>query len=312
MRRIAAQGGRRIEPVPYDATSLSDAARYERPGGVYAAFGTWHDRAVIRLSDHFDRFEDSARRLGFEIGLDRALVRAELCEMLESSGMEGARIRLSAHPEDFGPSVDRRATMRQGEGARTLIAAIEPYAGPPRSQRERGVTCATAPHAARDNPRAKQTSWLAERARLAGAGGTGDGEPTTEEPYEWILLSESGLMLEGSRTNFYAITDAGQAGASNPGAGVELRTAGDGILHGISRSIVLDVAEDVVPLRLEAPRIRDLRTFREAFITSASRGIVPVVRIDEVVIGDGAPGVTTRELIRRYDRRATELEEPLC
>lgn len=277
IRRIAALGDPVIEPVAKTADSLREAAQAEPPGGVYAAFGTWHDHRVIRLTDHLERFADSARRLGFELRIDRDLVRAELCSMLRVAGYDGARIRISSHPDDLEAGV--RAPLR---------AAIEPYTGPPPELREAGVSCLSAPHKARENPRAKQTSWLAGRASLPG------------DPYEWLLLDDHERILEGASSNFYAVID-----------GV-LSTAGSDVLFGIARSIVLEVAASIVPVRLEAPHAADIPRMSECFITSSSRGIVPVVEIDGQSIGIGRPGETTRRLISRYDERAAELEEPLC
>lgn len=298
VRRIAARGHRLIEPVEPAAASLAGAAAGERAGGVYAAFGTWHDHRVIRLSDHFDRLEDSAARLGFDLTLDRDLVRAELCEVLRKAGLRGARLRIAAHPED-----------RTAAGAPILTLTAEPFAGPPPEVRARGVSCRTAAHAARANPRAKQTSWLTGRTRLSD--GDHDGH-RGEAPYEWLLLDDEERVLEGASSNFYAIMPRASVKGTGVGGEVELRTAGDGVLHGIARSIVLEVAPDVIPVRLVAPRLDELPATREAFLTSASRGIVPIVEIDGRKIGAGEPGAFTRDLSRRYDKRAAELEVPLC
>ncbi len=285
IHRIAAEGSRVIEPVAHRAESLNDATRLERPGGVYAAFGTWNARRVICLSDHFDRLEDSARRTGFELRLDRPLVRSELCEILRLSRYAGARIRLSVHPEDLAARVEA-----------PLLVTMEPYSGPPASVRNHGVACRTTERAVRHNPRAKETGWLTGRAQLAT-------DSVSEEPYEWLLCVE-GRILEGASSNFYAIVDDGGART--------LFTSNENVLYGISRSIVLEVAPDVVPVRLEAPSRADLDRFAEAFITSASRGVVPVAEIDGMRIGDGTPGRITKLVMERYDLRAHELEEPLC
>ena len=50
---------------------------------------------------------------------------------------------------------------------------------------------------------------------------------------------------------------------------------------------------------------------REAFLTSASRGVLPVVRVDQVQIGNGRPGPVTRELRRRFDELVEREAEPL-
>jgi len=55
----------------------------------------------------------------------------------------------------------------------------------------------------------------------------------------------------------------------------------------------------------------DLGAVGECFITSTSRGVLPVVAVDEQAIGDGRPGPLTDEIRRRFDRRiAEEAEEP--
>ncbi len=290
--RIAARGARAVEPGG-DITSpsgevaadLGEAARFERPGGVYAAFGAVNGR-VVRLSNHLDRLEDSSQRVGFRLRLDRSLVRSELCELLQRAGLKSARIRISVHPEDLEANLPA-----------PLRVAMERYDGPSLEIRAHGVSCRTAEHTARVNPRAKQTSWLAGRSRL----GT---EQPDEEPYEWLLCSDDGRILEGASSTFYAILDSGPGRA--------LCTAANGVLHGVSRTIVLDVAPHLLPVTLEAPRLDDLGRMSEAFLSSASRAIVPIVEINGRAVGDGLPGATTRALIEEYDLRAKELEEPLC
>jgi len=298
VRRIAARGYRLIERVGPAPANLAEAAAGERAGGVYAAFGTWHDLRVIRLGDHLDRLEDSAARLGFGLALDRDLVRSELCGVLREAGFRGARLRIAAHPDD-----------RTAAGEPILTVTAEPFAGPSSEVRAHGVACRTAPHAARANPRAKQTSWLADRAHL----GDGDRDGRRDDaPYEWLLLDDGERILEGASSNFYAVVPrAAEPDAGEPDEG-ELRTAGEGVLLGIARSIVIDVAPGVIPIRPDAPHLSEARAAREAFLTSASRGIVPIVRIDGQPIGTGEPGPITRELTDRYDARAAELEEPLC
>jgi branched-subunit amino acid aminotransferase/4-amino-4-deoxychorismate lyase len=54
----------------------------------------------------------------------------------------------------------------------------------------------------------------------------------------------------------------------------------------------------------------ELAALEESFITSASRGVLPVVRVDAAVIGSGRPGPVTAELRRRFDARIdAEAEE---
>ena len=111
----------------------------------------------------------------------------------------------------------------------------------------------------------------------------------TPDDYEGLLTDPEGRLLEGLSSNFYAIRDGA------------LYTAPNGILEGISRRIVMTVAPDVLPVHEEPVALADLPALQEAFLTSSSRGIVPIVAINGERIGDGHPGPMTRALTRRYD-----------
>jgi branched-chain amino acid aminotransferase len=73
---------------------------------------------------------------------------------------------------------------------------------------------------------------------------------------------------------------------------------------------VYEVAQGVLPVRLEAINVSDVPRLEEAFITSSSRGIIPVISIDAIAIGSGAPGDKTNALRERYAAWVNEhLEE---
>ncbi|HRF95854.1 MAG TPA: aminotransferase class IV, partial [Aggregatilineales bacterium] len=135
----------------------------------------------------------------------------------------------------------------------------------------------TIPNSARQNPMVKSTQWMHER----------DGMKKSDA-YETLLLDENGAILEGTSSNFYAILED------------TLHTAGDGVLGGIARSIIYDIAPAILPLNKMPIHITDLPRLQEAFITSSSRGIIPVVKIDDTVIGDGVVGETTQRLREAY------------
>ena len=103
-----------------------------------------------------------------------------------------------------------------------------------------------------------------------------------------LILGANGDILEGVSSNFYAILNG------------ELRTAGGGVLPGIAQQIVFAIAPAILPLRREAIRTAELSQVAEAFITSSSRGIVPVIEIDAQPIGGGVPGAFTGRLRAAY------------
>ena len=90
-------------------------------------------------------------------------------------------------------------------------------------------------------------------------------------------------------SNFYGIKDN------------ELRTAGEDVLPGIAQLIVFTVAPQLIVLRRDALHQSELSSLSEAFITSSSRGIIPVIEIDGEAVGDGAPGPRTMAIRRAYN-----------
>jgi branched-chain amino acid aminotransferase len=120
-----------------------------------------------------------------------------------------------------------------------------------------------------------------------------------EHIYEGVVCNSRGELLEGFSSNFYAVKNE------------KLWTAGDNVLFGITRKIILDVTQDLLPLHLHPITIEDLSSLQEAFLSSSSRGVVPIVKIDNHVIGEGSPGPYTLEITRRYNSWVEENIEPI-
>lgn len=253
-----------LTPAPYAAQSLAEAAAHEPHDGVYTVTNTYDTFKVLRFDAHLDRLEDSARRAGIALALDRARLRAALRQMIQEAGWGDTRFRVTVGKD----------------APQTFILTLEPFAPPAPALIERGARIITAPNSARHNAAAKTTGWMHDRKHLESAMPAGI--------YDTLLMDADGHLLEGLAANFYAILDG------------ELRTAGEGVLRGIAQQIVLAIAPPIIPVNLRAPHINDVPRMAEAFITSSSRGIIPVVEIDGAALGDGTPGPITRKLRQAY------------
>ena len=133
----------------------------------------------------------------------------------------------------------------------------------------------------RDSPRLKSTAFIGEsdeeRKHIAQAG-----------IFE-ALLVKNGKILEGMTSNFFYVTDN------------ILYTGQRGILLGVTRRTVIHLARGRgVEVKYQPLKLDQLSELDEAFITSSSRGVVPVIQIDEVTVGQGRPGQITRMLMRAY------------
>ena len=81
-----------------------------------------------------------------------------------------------------------------------------------------------------------------------------------------------------------------------------------GLLEGITREFLFEVGKDIgIEVRAQVLYPADLATAEEAFITSTTREISPVVSIDGKPVGDGLVGEITKRMLASYRRRAQEL-----
>jgi branched-chain amino acid aminotransferase len=83
-------------------------------------------------------------------------------------------------------------------------------------------------------------------------------------------------------------------------AGNTLVTPRTDILLGVTRNAVLRLAQGLFPIEERPILFEELREISEAFITSSSREIMPVVQIDDLPIGNGESGPRTYELEQRF------------
>jgi branched-chain amino acid aminotransferase len=264
-----------LEDVSYSAASLADAAQYEPDNGIYTVTNTYQTNYVLRLDAHFDRLEDSAKRQGIPLQLNRESIRAALRQMIDEANHGDSRFRVTV-PKDM---------------PQHILLTIEPFTPPSRALIEHGVRCITAANSARQQAESKTTDWMHARKTLEAA--------MPNDIYDTFLLDANGFLLEGLAANIYFVLDN------------ELYTADEGVLKGISRQIVLEVAPSILPLRPQALHISRLPDIREAFLTSSSRGIIPVVEIDGMPVGDGKRGTYTARLRTAYDAWVQAHIQPL-
>jgi len=200
--------------------------------------------------------------------------------------LEPARPDLVGEPElaaALGAALDRTAhaesRIRLTLAPPRLYVSLEPFAPLPDAAYAAGVACVSVPiH--RDNPHAKDTRFIATASATYAA------LPAGIE--EGLMLAADGAVLEGLSSNFFGILNG------------TLRTEGERVLPGVTRSLVLEVASGLMPVEARAVAAPELKRLEEAFITSVSREILPVVRIDGAALGDGRPGPLTRRLIAAF------------
>lgn len=267
----------KVNLVSFDQEIHSlDQAAMLIPEGAYTTFRTYPNYSVLHLDDHFRRLEESSRLAGYPIALDTTQLRANLRLALQQFSAEMARVRIMI------------PFSKQGRLIYLFIGALTV---PTELQRSRGVKIISREYH-RAQPTAKLTGFISSTQELR--------EILNGGIEEVIMVDENRRILEGLTSNFYAVMD-----------GI-IHTAGEGVLPGITRQMVLDIARsEGIQIDLSTPRLDEIAHFDEAFITSTSRSVLPVVEIDSRPVGSGQPGLITRRLMDCYDRVVLAEAQPI-
>lgn len=105
------------------------------------------------------------------------------------------------------------------------------------------------------------------------------------------MVDDEGLVTEGSSNNAYIVT----------GGRIVTRQLSNSILHGITRAAVVKLAAETgIAIEERAFTVAEAKAADEAFITSASTFVTPVVAIDGAKIGSGSPGPVTKRMRELY------------
>jgi branched-chain amino acid aminotransferase len=261
--------------IPTNAETLNDLS-LSLPQGVYTTFRTYPGNLVLRLGAHLDRLVESALLEGVSLSLDQPQVRSTIAAAIQEAGWQVARVRVTV---GFAPTTT------------AIFISLVELDELPEAVYRTGVRCTIADRSLqRELPRSKSTHFIGP--------GT-EARASAADASEVLLVNDMGQVLEGSSSNFFAVLN-----------GV-LRTAGDGVLAGVTRGIVLEAANGLLPIVTEPISLDDIPNLREAFITSISRAVLPVVAIDAEVVGSGVPGPYTREIIQRFNARLERELEPI-
>ena len=262
--------------------------------GVYEVCRTYRGRVRL-LARHLARLRASASL----IGLDVPFADAELA----------ARIDDTAHAAGLLPWQDGRADayvrvlVTRGVGdlsydprscpAPSLVIIARPHTPPPAGAYDEGVEVAIVDVERNRrqalNPRIKSNNLLNNALAMQQALARG--------AFEAVMRNHAGALAECSQSNLFVVS----------GGVVRTPPVEAGLLPGITRAFVLELCGvlglDARDERLEPP---DLFAAGEAFLTSTTREIVPIVRVDGRAIGTGAPGAVTRRLLAEYRSRIAD------
>ncbi|MAT44501.1 MAG: hypothetical protein CL609_19375 [Anaerolineaceae bacterium] len=249
------------------ADKTMDQAAISLPEGVYTTIRTYDKKYALHLKLHLERILEGFEISNYSFDFDVNELRSAITSILNQNCCD---LRLRLH-----------VPFEHPEMCYIFAEDLPKY---PDCYYANGVDVKTN-KLERNNPKAKLTNFIHKSLQ--------EKELIKTKGYEESIIVDSfGNLLEGLTSNFFGVMNNC------------LYTADDNVLDGITRKIVLELAEDLhINTIFEAIKIKDISKLDEAFITSTSRNIMPVKRINDIPVGNITPGPITTQLMDRINQR---------
>ena len=245
--------------------------------GVYEVLRSYNGK-IFALEEHFERLERSLAAIEIE-GFDTGEIRRRVQKGFEKAGISNAKIYFhitrGSGPRDHLPDASMKPNFFM-----TVTELKED-----KKLKTEGVSVSIYPDLRWKRCDIKSLNLLANVLAKRDADRKGC--------WEAIFVDEQGLTTEGSSSAFFGIT------------GDKLRTAplNANILPSITRKYVIKAAANIgLKVVEEALTTVEARTAAELFLAVTTKDIIPIVRFDGQVIGDGRPGKWTRQLIEEFGK----------
>jgi branched-chain amino acid aminotransferase len=257
--------------------------------GIYETLRTY-DGVPFLYDRHAERLRASAAHLALDVPFTDDMLLRWITETMAAAGdMPEAYIRVLLTRGVGELTYDPRSTPSP-----SLVIIVKPLDAPPERVFTEGITISLVSivrnHPGSVNPIIKSNNLLNNALAMQEANRRG--------AEEGLMCNYRGELSECSQANFFLVRN---------GAAITPRSQA-GLLEGITRAFLFDVGRDAgIEMRDETLRPEDLATADEAFITSTTRELSPVTRIDDRPVGNGRPGPVTMKLLEAYRRRARHL-----
>lgn len=243
---------------------------------IFTACRTVNGR-IFRLEDHLDRLYKSASSIYMTPPQTRPDIKKVLMEVVE--------LNMRERPENllidiiFSGGLDGETMKQSGRKAHLYVVAQRMVA-PPREYYDNGVTLATFAHQ-RMLPDVKLLNYI-------GAVIAHQTVVPRYQAYDVLFLCplDNNTILEGSTFTMFFVTKEGEI----------VTPPLDGrILDSVTRRAIFEVLRPISGMKLSERTVSvdDLGEFEEGFLASTTRNILPVVKLNDVVIGSGKPGPIT-------------------
>lgn len=240
--------------------------------GVFDSLITYNKRP-FKLKEHVERLQNSAKHIGLEIKPSNE----EICEITEET------IKRNTHHDEskirivYTGGISSDGVTPDGNGS--LIVMVTPRHKLPDHWYKDGAKIITV-DIERTIPDSKSTNYLSAIYAL--------GRARPQNAIESVYVDRHDRVLEGTTTNFFMFKDN------------KLITAGKDILPGITRGVILELVEDKYEVEIRDIDRREIASAEEIFITASNKEVVPVVKVNDLTVGNGKPGPQTRNVMQLF------------
>ena len=241
--------------------------------GVFDSLRTYGGKP-FGVEDHLTRLKRSAELVSLPLPWTKEELHRIILESLSKNKYDESSIRIiitGGYSDDFFTPA----------GKPGLIVIVRPLPRYPDEYHTKGVKIATA-RLERFMPEAKTLNYTSGEVAMREA------KNSDPEIFEVLCLDRNGMVTECIASNVFAYFDE------------TLTTPGANILYGITRQVVLKLAQPLFQVEVRDINIEELKNADELFITGSSKEIMPVRSIDNRVIGQGACGPNTRKLMDAF------------
>lgn len=237
---------------------------------------------VFRLKEHLDRLWESARAIALDIPISESEMAAAVDETVKRNSLTDGYIRLVVTRGGNQLGLD----PFRCDNPQVIIIAdkISLY---PEEHYTKGLDLVTAStirnHPAALSPRVKSLNYLNNiMAKIEGL---------RAGCVEALMLNHKGEVAECTGDNIFAVK---RGVLSTPPIDA-------GILEGITRNAVIEIAINAgIEVREQTMTRHDLFIADECFLTGSAAEVIPAVKLDGRLIGDGKPGAITMDLNKRF------------
>lgn len=231
------------------------------------------------LHEHIKRLKNSAKAIKLSLPWSTKDIMNIVLETLKKNQkIDEVNIRIvitgGSSPDFFHPKDRPR-----------LIILITDMQKLPDSWYDKGIKVITHP-LERSLPDAKLISYIPAAMALKKA--------KKNNAVEAIYLNRKMEVLEGTTSNLFAFFND------------RLVTPKNGVLKGITRQAILSLGADLFQTEESSITLDMLLKADEVFITGTNKGVVPVIQIDDTKIGNGAPGIKTKKIIKKLETHTLE------